>query len=241
MGRNAVREILSHSPQRIQKIFIAETHGRRDNSLENLVKEAHSKRIVVEELPSEALTQLVGSESHQSVVVWLKERVTRGLKETLAELENKEQSLVLVLDSIQDPQNLGALFRAAECFGVDMALFSSNRGATLTPVVCKASVGASEIIKIVAVSNLADSIRKLKEANYWVVVADADPGGTPLDKFKFPGRTAIVLGSEGKGVQSLVKSEADFVVYAALCGRISSLNVSQAAAVFLHSYRLQIS
>lgn len=238
MGRNTVREVLRLAPERFQKILISGTEENRDKTIEALLSEARSKKIIIEKCELAYLNSITGSDSHQGLVAVVKERHIPGLKETLQKISEKEESLILVLDSIQDPQNLGALLRAAECFAVDAVIISSNRGAEITASVTKASVGASEILNIITVSNLVDSIRKLKEFNYWIIAADADKDAQSLKGYEFPKRAALVMGSEGKGLQALLKKEADFSVFIPLFGRIESLNVSQAAAVMLSQYRL---
>jgi 23S rRNA (guanosine2251-2'-O)-methyltransferase len=135
---------------------------------------------------------------------------------------------------VYDPQNLGALMRAAECFGAAAMVWSRNRGCGLTPVVTKASVGASELLDLIEVSNLADAIRRFKDAGYWIVAADMDPQAEDLQTFQFPAHTVLVMGSEGSGLRELTRRSADSLVRIVTPGRIGSLNVSQATAVILH-------
>lgn len=239
IGRNTIKEVLRIAPERFQKILIVGRRGTEDRILQDILEDARDKKILIDEVSSDELRNVAQSDSHQGIVAWLKDRQHFGLKETLREFDGKESSLILVLDSILDPQNLGALLRAAECFAVDAVVLSVNRGVGLTTVVTKASVGASELLRIISVSNLVDAIRKLKEANYWVVAADISETSVSIGSFKFPPRTAVLLGSEGKGIQALLRKEADFSVSIPLFGKISSLNVSQAAAIFLSQYRLQ--
>ena len=183
------------------------------------------------------MKQLSGSDSHQAVMAVLKEKPQVTLKEFVHSHNDTDRSLVLLLDDIQDPQNLGSILRAAECFAVDLVIYSKNKGSSITAAVTKASVGASELLKIMPVSNLVDVLRKLRNAGFWLITADADLNGSKLADFRFPLKSVIVLGSEGRGVQPLIKKEADFSVYIELFGKISSLNVSQAAAIMLNAYR----
>ena len=142
-----------------------------------------------------------------------------------------------MLDSIMDPHNFGAILRAAECFGVDAVLWSKNRGCDITPVVAKVSVGASELLPLVPVSNLAQALERLKDAGVWSIAADVSPEAQPIDQFEFPTKSLILLGSEGEGLQPLLLREAEFKITIPLHGKIDSLNVSQAAAVMLAAAR----
>lgn len=178
---------------------------------------------------AEKLEKLVGSSSHQGVIARVKKKPALGIDDLAG------ASRLLALDSIEDPQNVGAIFRAAECFGVDGLLWSKNRGAPMTPVVSKVSVGASEVVPYAIVSNLAESLRQLKDRGFWVVVADM--GGENYQTLDLPEKTVLVMGSEHKGVRPLIAKLADLTVSIPLAGEIDSLNVSQAAAVLLSGLR----
>lgn len=144
MGRNCVREVLRHAPQQVVKIYSSSTSGG-DGEISQLVAELG---IEVETLTNDALTTLVDSGSHQSYVALLKERRPSELKEFLAQTKDVQRSLVVMVDTINDPQNFGSILRASECFAVDAVIWSKNRGVGVTPVVSKASVGASELVSM---------------------------------------------------------------------------------------------
>lgn len=216
MGKNCIREVLKTSPERIKKIFISKPSEEFPSAI---VK------------PKEALTKLVDSDSHQGVVALVTERLTIKLKDFLS--EPKDRSTIVMLDSIYDPHNLGAILRAAECFGVDGVIWSKNRGADITPAVSKVSVGASELVPIIKVSNLAEAMKQCQKAGYTAIIADVGPGSENIHQFQFPDLTLLILGSEGKGVQRLIQERANNRVYIPMKGQIDSLNVSQAASVFL--------
>ncbi len=238
IGRNSIKEVLRHDPDRIIKIYSTEKNAvsRLFAAKEQQIINKH--RIPFEVMDKEEISRISRSDSHQSLLAITKRKQEMGIKEFLKN-NTKEESVVLMLDDVQDPHNFGAILRAAECFGVDLIIYSKNKGATLTPAVSKASVGASELIDIVSVSNLADTVRKFKDAGYWAVLADADAEAISLKVFEFPKKTLLILGSEGLGAQALIKKESDFKVFIDLYGRISSLNVSQAAAVVLDNFRRQ--
>lgn len=150
------------------------------------------------------------------------------------ELLTAERRLIVVLDQIQDPQNLGAICRSAECAGATGVVIAERRSAEVTPAVCKASAGAVEHLPIVRVRNIADFLAEAKEAGIWCYGAD---GGAPLsyEAVDFDGPVAIVLGSEGRGLRPRVASACDVLVAIPLRGRIESLSVGAAAAVLLYA------
>lgn len=231
MGKNCVSEVVKHAIERLVRVYTA----KRDmqDPLLVLLREAG---IPVHQVPPHELTEYVQSDSHQSYVAVLKEKPQTSLADFLA--KPRERSLVLALDSINDPQNFGTLFRAAECFGADAVVWSKNRGCGLTPTVAKASVGASELVTGITVSNLAEAIRKFQEEGYQAVVADIDETAQSLGEFTFPDKTLLVVGSEGKGPRPLIKKLADAKVYIPMKGKIDSLNVSQATTVLLSKWSL---
>ena len=234
MGRNCVREVLRAAPDRLLEVYVAE---RPDREGEELLKQLRSVGIDVSQRSRDALTTLVGSDSHQGVVAAIRDRPYLDLKECEGWGESRDTLLLLMLDSIMDPHNFGAILRAAECFGVDGVLWSRNRGCDITPVVSKVSVGASELVPLIPVSNLAQALERLKKAGIWSVAADVAPDAKSIDDFEFPAKTLIMLGSEGEGLQPLLGREAEFRVTIPLRGKIDSLNVSQAAAVMLAAAR----
>jgi 23S rRNA (guanosine2251-2'-O)-methyltransferase len=145
------------------------------------------------------------------------------------------ESLVLVLDHIEDPQNLGAILRSADVFAADLVLAPSRRSAPLTDAVAKASAGALAYSPLALVPNLAEALRKLKKAGYWLYAADM--GGISLPGADLSARAAIVLGNEGAGVSRLLREECDLALSIPMAGHVDSLNVSAAAAVLMYEYR----
>lgn len=235
MGKNSIRELLRQDPHRIVKIFALK--GTRDDLYEELQK----NRIPIEFLSKQELFQLVQTDSHQSFVALIKQRTTASAQEFLKKSQDVDAMIVLMLDSIQDPHNFGAILRAAECFGVDAVVYSKNRGVEITPVVTKVSSGASELVPLLKVSNLAETVSLFQEADFSVVAADVGEGASSIYEFIFPKKMLLILGSEGSGIQSLLKKKSDHIVYVPMMGKIDSLNVSQAAAVSLFAYRRYIS
>lgn len=243
MGRNCIEEIVRHAPDRLQEVFFAE--GRDDSSPSRGDRKL-SLRESVEELAVSCRTvtrrdldQLVQSDSHQGVVARVSPRRYLELSELVRRVAELDTARILALDGVVDPQNFGAILRAAECFGVTAVVWSKNRAAPLGPVVSKVSVGASELVPLCPVSNLHRAIEELKEAGVWSVGAVVSPEATPLETFEFPRKCIMVMGSEGEGIQRLIEKSLDFGVYISMLGEISSLNVSQATSVMLHSLAKQ--
>lgn len=232
MGKNCIREVLDKEPGKIRKVYTIES-----NNSDSLYQELLHHRIPIEHTNKQDLSQLVNSTSHQNYVAELKQREFQDAHSFLESISEKSTSLVLMLDSIFDPHNFGAILRAAECFGVEGVVYSKNRGADLTPVVSKVSSGASELVPLIKVSNLAETVKLFKEHYFSVVSAHLEENSKSLYEFDFSERTLLILGSEGSGVQPLLRKKSDYTVQIPMLGKIDSLNVSQAAAVFLYSFR----
>lgn len=150
-------------------------------------------------------------------------------------LDPPERSLVVALDHVEDPQNLGAILRSADVFAADLVVAPRRRAAPLSEAATKASAGAAAYVPLALVPNLAEALRRLAKAGYWLYAADM--GGEPLGEADLPPRCAIVLGNEGAGVSRLIRDECDVVLSIPMAGHVDSLNVSAAAAVMMYEYR----
>ncbi|MCB9029584.1 MAG: 23S rRNA (guanosine(2251)-2'-O)-methyltransferase RlmB [Deltaproteobacteria bacterium] len=240
MGRNTVREVINANPQSIISIFVS-TSAEHDPKLVEALNLAQQSDIPVERIQNQNLASLLNSDSHQGIAAKVKRKNLIELQELVHDLEAQPSSIVLMLDGVQDPHNIGALLRTSECFNVSAVIWSKNKGPGITPVVTKTSSGASELVPICIVSNLQQTIKKLKEIGFWAVSADVSTESHDLYNFKFPEKTLLILGSEGTGASNIVNKEADFIVSLKVLGQIDSLNVSQAAAVFISKFREQFS
>lgn len=234
-GRNSVKEIIKNNPKQISKLIIGVQNP--DKTLNFLIEEALKNGIKLNRTRKEELDKLCPNTNHQGVVAELRERKYYSLKEYLN--NSKEEDILLMLDSINDPHNFGAMLRASECFSVGGVVWSSNRGTGITPTVAKVSVGASELVRLIEVSNLLNTISVLKKAGYWIIAASNDEHSQSVYEFSFPKKSVLVMGSEGVGVAKSLLDNADFKIKIPLFGSIDSLNVSQATAVMLSHYRLQ--
>mgnify|MGYP006277481151 CR=1 FL=1 len=241
MGRNCVAEVIRHRPDRLVKVYLAEQQGPERSSEPRRLLEAELKRLGVQvvEVSRRELDDLVQSESHQGVVAEVSNRAFLTLDELRGLAESREDLRVLALDGVLDPQNFGAILRAAECFGVDAVLWSKNRSAPLGPVVSKSSVGASELVPLCPVSNLHQALEALKRVGVWIAGAVVAPDAVALESFEFPRKCVVVMGSEGEGIQPLIEKSLDFRLFVAMHGVVSSLNVSQASTLMLHALAAQ--
>ncbi len=233
-GRNAVRELL-RSGRAIDKIVVS----GREGSIIPLVAEAKERGIPVVNADSTKLDYLANGANHQGILAYAAQKEYSTVDEILAIAEERgEKPLIVIADCVEDPHNLGAIIRCAECAGAHGVIIPKRRSSGLTPVVAKASAGAIWHMAVARVVNLAQTIEHLKECGVWTFAAEA--GGTAYYETDFNLPAAIVLGSEGAGVGRLVHETCDFTVSIPMYGRVNSLNVSTAASVLLcHAARMQ--
>ncbi|MBF8263216.1 MAG: rlmB [Parachlamydiales bacterium] len=232
MGLHAIREVLVHKPDRLLKVFTSVSGGAAARKHE-IIDECDKNGVPVQTVSFDLLTKMAGSDSHQSFVAHVKGRKFFSVDEFISEKEDQESTFVLMLSEIFDPQNFGALLRSAECFGADAVAWSKNRGCDLTPIAAKSSCGASELISLIRISNLADSVERFKKAGFEIVAAVAQQDAEPLTDFCYSKKTVLIVGSEGEGIQPLLLKKADRCVFIPTKGKIESLNVAQATAVLL--------
>jgi 23S rRNA (guanosine2251-2'-O)-methyltransferase len=235
IGKNVVMEIITNFPDRVFDIFTLD-HKKHEKRGNDIITIATSKNIPVNYVSKKKMDDMACSESHQSFVARIKKRKTYALKEWLQKINDEDKVLLVMLDNIQDPQNIGAIMRSMECFGANGVVLSKNRGGSITPVVSKVSSGATEYIDIITVSNLATTVLQLQKDGFDVIVADVGKGAISLSEISFVDKTLLIMGAEAKGVQPLIKKYADKKVSIDMKGRIDSLNVAQATSVFLYQW-----
>ena len=227
VGRNAVNELLS-GERDIEKIYIQ--RGEREGSLKLLVAMARERKIPISELEKARLDSLSKGLSHQGIIAVAAEHNYSSVDEIIAYAKEKGESpVVILLDGVEDPHNLGAIIRSAECCGAHGVIIPKRRAVGLTPVVSKASAGAIEHMRVAKVTNLAQTVDELKERGFWIY--GADMGGKEYYSTDFSGAVCLVLGSEGFGISRLVREKCDFIVSIPLYGNVNSMNVSCAGAV----------
>ena len=231
-GVNPVTEALNAERVTLNKILIAE--GKDSPHLRALQQLAREKGIPVHRCPRELLNKETGSEHHQGVLAYQAGTAYASWEDLEGRLgQTSGFSVVLILDSIEDPQNLGSLIRTAEACGVAGILIPKDRAVGLTPTVVKTSAGAAAHIPIVRVTNLAQTIEDLKKGGFWIVGAESR-GAKSLYEMKFDMNVALLIGSEGKGIRPLLLKKCDFTVSIPMRGKISSLNTAIAGAVVLY-------
>jgi len=229
-GINAVSEALKARGRAFEWVGVA--RERHDLRLQRVVEECRRNGVAVRVLPRPELDRMAGNNAHQGVVAVTSAKQYNDLDDVIA-AKRGQYSLLVVLDGIEDPHNLGAILRTADAAGADGVVIPERRAAGVTATVTKASAGASEHLPIAKVTNIARTVEELKERNIWVVGLDERATQT-YDALDYKMDCAIVLGAEGKGVHDLVRKKCDFLVSIPMLGKVPSLNVSVAAAVVLY-------
>jgi 23S rRNA (guanosine2251-2'-O)-methyltransferase len=231
-GLNPVFEALKASKRRCYKLIIEQ--GKSQKRLNSLIELAHENKVPIETIPKIAFQKKYRSHNHQGVVGVFAIIQALELDELVKQAFQKSKLPVLVvLDSIQDPQNLGAIIRSAETLGIHGMILPKNRTSTLNETVAKCSSGAIEHLPITWVTNLTRGIEDLKKAGFWIagVVPDGD---TPCHQYKFDTPVVLVLGGEEKGIRPLLKKSCDVTLNIPMQGAIGSLNASAAAAILFY-------
>lgn len=236
-GLHPVEEALRSGSRKFDHVCIA--RERHDQRLQRVIDAAREKGVRLRFEPREELTRLAGNPGHQGVVAMVRTREFLDLEDLLAGPGSGPGAgpgnvarLMLALDGIEDPQNLGALLRSADAAGVDGVVLTERRAAPLSPVAIKASAGAAEHVRIARVVNLVRALEQLKQQNIWCVGLD-ERGTTSYEHYDFTSNTVIVLGREGDGLHELVRRTCDHLLRIPMAGGVSSLNVSAAGAVVL--------
>ena len=221
-GLNPVIEAIRSHPERIHYVGVSREHGGK---LHKAIEAAKDAGVAVRQMTGEQIDRLAKG-VHNGIVADISEGSYADFDEVV---ERESTKFVLILDGITDPQNLGAIIRVADGFGVNLVVIPQHDSVGLTPTAVKASAGASQWVAIAQVTNLARSIEKLKKDGYWVYAAAA--GGDPPWVIDFRGKVAVVVGSEGKGIRRNVLEHCDRVVSIPMLGHVDSFNVATATAV----------
>ena len=230
-GLHAVRAVLTRRPQDVTQLSVAQ--GRDDQRMRELREFAVARGVKATAVPMAMLDQETGGAAHQGVVAEVRPSVAlneNGLLDLLT--ATTPPALVLVLDGVSDPHNLGACLRTAEAAGALAVVAPRDRAAGLTPVVRKVAAGAAETMPFAQVTNLARALKDLKDAGLWII-GTAEDGEQDLYAADLRGGLAIVMGSEGRGLRRLTRESCDFCVRLPMLGAVQSLNVSVAAGIVL--------
>ena len=230
IGRNPVIEAF-RAGKAIDRLFVQD--GLHDGPISTILREAKKAGVKPEFVKKERLDEIAGQgASHQGVAAYLAAFHYSSVQEMLdAAHEKNEDPFLFILDGIEDPHNLGALIRSANCAGMNGVIIPKRRSAGVNGTVAKSSAGAVFTMPIARVPNLASCVRMLKEHGVWIWAAEA--GGKPYYEQDFKCACALILGSEGEGVSEILKKESDFLAGIPMYGSINSLNVSAAGAIVM--------
>ncbi len=230
-GLHAMQSVLEKEPERVMEVLVLK--GRNDERLTNIVNQARRFGISVKFCQRKALDDKVSGEQHQGVVA--RAKPARVLDEADLDkiLESEAQPLILVLDGVTDPHNLGACLRTADGAGVHAVVVPKDKSASLNGTVRKVACGAAEVVPLIQITNLARTLKHLQDKGLWIVGTAGETDKTLYD-VDLKGPTALVMGAEGKGMRRLTKETCDELVKLPMAGSVTSLNVSVATGVCLY-------
>ncbi len=227
-GRNAVLEALKNRRE-LDVIYIKK--GEVDGSLQKIVGMAKAARVIVKTVDKAKLDEMSESHNHQGVIASVSGYKYYDLDEVLSDF-SQGNGFFLILDEIEDPHNFGAIIRTAETAGVDAIIIPKRRAIQVNATVEKTSAGATSYVKIVRVSNLAQTVEKFKKNNVWIYSLDMD--GQCYTEADLRGNVALIVGNEGRGISRILREKSDFVLSIPMSGAVSSLNASVAASILMY-------
>lgn len=218
-GKNVALEVLNGN-KKVDKAFVQDKFNDRE-----IIKLLKNKKIKYTILSKHDMDRKVDG-LHQGIILNIEDYNYASIDEIL-----KDNGLIVMLDHIEDPHNFGAIIRTCEAAGVDGIIIPNDRSVCVNATVIKTSVGTTENVKIVRVTNLNNTINYLKKNGYWIIGTDMN--GTDYDKLDYKGKTCIICGNEGKGMSKLVRDNCDFIASIPMNGKVNSLNASVATAIIL--------
>jgi 23S rRNA (guanosine2251-2'-O)-methyltransferase len=225
--RPVLEALRARSP--LNRVLVAK--GASGPRLQEIIDAARRQSVPVRFEPREALDRIAGGAAHQGVAAIGAVREQVALEDVM-----EGAKMLVVLDGVEDPHNLGAIIRTAHAAGADAVVIPERRAAGLTETVAKASAGAIEYLPVARVGNLTQALEKLKRSGFWIYGLD-ERGSEDYDRVEYAAPTVLVLGAEGKGLHQMVRNHCDFVVRIPMAGRIASLNVSVAAGIVLFEWK----
>ncbi|MGL5541082.1 MAG: 23S rRNA (guanosine(2251)-2'-O)-methyltransferase RlmB [Erysipelotrichaceae bacterium] len=231
-GRNVVKQLLKDGKQ-VHEIVILE--GLKDRDLEQSVQRA---KVNVRTMGRKKMDQLLQTDNHQGIAALIDDYKMYSLEEVLHAIPNGKMPLLLMLDGIEDPHNLGAMLRISDAIGVDGIIIGKHRSVSLTPTVAKVSTGAIDTVKVAQVTNLVKTIETLKEKGYWVIGSDLE-NSKDYTQGTYDVPLVLVIGNEGAGMSQLVKKNCDYCISLPMIGTVQSLNASVACGIMLYEINNQ--
>lgn len=235
-GIHAIEAILMYNPHTILELFVVQdSDNPRVSSVLKLAKKAG---ISAQSIKRQQLNDKVSGQ-HQGVAARCKRDAIADENQLFIQLEKldseNENPLILILDGVTDPQNLGSCLRSADALGVDAVIMTKDKSASLTPAAVKIASGAAETVKLFEVTNLARCIEKLKTLGIWIYGTALNEKALPVSEMKFSSKAALIMGAESKGLRQLTMKSCDELIYLPMQGHVDSLNVATAASVFLYA------
>lgn len=231
-GRHAGLDFLkTQGSDRINKVFLQ--HGIQEDFANQVYSLAKKKRLVIQEVPKNKLDRLVQGGNHQGLVLAVSSFEYADLDNLLNKFDDENRdAFLLMLDSIEDPHNLGSILRSADATGVDAIIVPKRHASGLTSVVAKTSTGAIDYVPVARVNNLVQTTKELKKRGYWIF--GTDMAGTDYREWNANGKTVLVIGNEGKGISPLLKKQMDQTLTLPMVGHVQSLNASVATGILLY-------
>lgn len=227
-GVHAVTEALQANTG--NKLYIQD--DLRGKNVEKIKDLAAEKKVSILWTPKKILSEMTNGAVHQGFVLRVSDFAYAELDTILAKAEQEDNPLILILDGLNDPHNFGSILRTADATNVTGIIIPKHRAVGVTPVVAKTSTGAVEHVPVARVTNLSQTLDKLKEANFWIFGTDMN--GTPSHKWNTAGKLALIIGNEGKGISANIKKQVDEMITIPMAGHVQSLNASVAAAILMY-------
>jgi 23S rRNA (guanosine2251-2'-O)-methyltransferase len=230
-GRNPVEEALAAGRRSATEIVLPAAFPDEDDQIRRIRDEAHARRLVVRTMERDQLDRLTRFGHHQGVALKTSGYPYVDLVDIIQDAADDDNALVVVLDHLEDPQNVGSILRSAAAAGATGVVIPEDRASGITPAAVRASAGGAEHIKVAKVVNLPRAIQDLKDAGLWFTALDWGEDAKPYTKIDFKGKVGLVVGSEGSGITRLVRENCDFVAHIPMPGGFESLNAGVAAAI----------
>lgn len=233
-GRNPVEEALAVGRRTCSEIILPPAFPDEDDQIRRIRDEANSRRLVIRSMERAQLDKLTHFGHHQGVALKTTGYPYAGFEEILEDVQDNDNALVIILDHLEDPQNVGSILRTACAVGATGVIIPEDRACGITPAAVRASAGGAEHLKVAHVVNIVRAIKDMKEAGLWITGLDFGDDAKAYTDIDFKGGVGLVIGSEGAGISRLVRENCDFIAKIPMPGGFESLNAGVAAAVSMY-------